>query len=85
LLLATIVLLAPAIARFQHFMPGGPMLTIGGTGLFVLVCLVYDRLSHGRIHPAFLWGGLFLIVSLPVRFAVGATGAWHTVAVWLTR
>jgi len=26
-----------------------------------------------RIHPAFLWGWLFLIVSLPARFAIGQT------------
>jgi len=42
-------------------------------------------LSHGRIHPAFQWGGLFLVVSLPVRFAVGTTAAWGALAEWLTR
>jgi hypothetical protein len=85
MLLATIALLTPAIARFRFFMPGGPLLAIGGTTLFVLACMGYDRLSHGRIHPAFLWGGLFLIVSLPARFAVGATDAWGALAEWLTR
>jgi hypothetical protein len=45
----------------------------------------YDRLTHGRIHPAFQWGGLFLVVSLPVRFAVGTTAAWGALAEWLTR
>jgi len=85
MLLATIALLTPAIARFRFFMPGGPLLAIGGTTLFVLACMGYDRLSHGRIHPAFLWGGLFLIVSLPARFAVGPTDAWGALAEWLTR
>ncbi|HET7598657.1 MAG TPA: hypothetical protein VFK09_00095 [Gemmatimonadales bacterium] len=85
MLLATIALLTPAISRFRYFMPGGPALAIGGTIALVLVCLAYDRLSHGRIHPAFLWGGLFLIVSLPARFALGATPMWRPVAEWLTR
>jgi hypothetical protein len=85
MLLATIALLTPAIARFRSFLPGGPLLAIGGTTLFVLACMGYDRLSHGRIHPAFLWGGLFLIISLPVRFAVGGTAAWGVIAEWLTR
>ena len=37
------------------------------------------------MHPAFLWGGLFVMLSLPIRFAIGSTGAWLSVAEWLTR
>jgi hypothetical protein len=85
MLLATIALLTPAIARFRFVLPGGPLLAILNTTLFVLVCLAWDRAAHGRIHRAFLWGGLFLIVSLPVRFAIGRTAAWSAVAEWLTR
>jgi hypothetical protein len=85
MLLATIALLTPAIARFRFFLRGGPLLAIGGTIIFVLVCLAWDRAAHGRVHPAFLWGGLFLIVSLPLRFAIGQTAAWGAVAHWLTR
>jgi hypothetical protein len=83
-LLATIALLTPAIARFRFFLHGGPPVAIVGTALFVLVCLGWDRAAHGRIHPAFLWGGLFLIVSLPVRFAIGQTAACGAFAEWLT-
>ena len=72
MLLATIALLTPAIARFRYFMPGGPPLAIGGTSLLVAACMAYDRAAHGRVHPAFLWGGLFLMLSLPFRFAIGA-------------
>ena len=41
-------------------------------------------IAHGRIHPAFLWGGVLLMLSLRVRFAVGRTDAWLAVAGWLT-
>jgi hypothetical protein len=85
MLLATIAVVTPAIARLRFFLPGGPLLAIGGTCAFVLVCLFYDRLAHGRVHPAFLWGGLFLMLSLPLRFAMGRTDAWLAVAGWLTR
>ncbi len=85
MLLATIALLAPALARFRYFGPGGPAVAIGGTCAFVIACLVYDRSAHGRVHPAFLWGGLFLMVSLPLRFATGRTDAWLSIAGWLTR
>jgi hypothetical protein len=43
-----------------------------------------NRLAHGRVHPAFLWGGIFVIAALPARFAFGRTDAWLTVARWLT-
>ena len=86
MLLATIALLTPAIARFRWFIGfEGPPLPIGGTGLFVVACLVYDRLSHGRVHPAFLWGGLGLMLSLPARFALAQSDGWMAVARWLTR
>jgi len=85
MLLATITILTPAIARVPRwFGPGGPPYTIGGTCLFVVACMAYDRAAHGRIHPAFLWGGLFLMLSLPLRFAVGNTDTWLSVARWLT-
>jgi hypothetical protein len=84
MLLATISILTPAIARMRYIWEGGPLLPIGGTCLFVVACLLYDRLSHGRIHPAFLWGGIFVMATLPGRFALGETDAWLAVARWLT-
>jgi uncharacterized membrane protein YozB (DUF420 family) len=85
MLLATIALLTPAIARMRFIGEGGPPVAITGTCLFVVACLIYDRAAHGRVHPAFLWGGLFVMLSLPFRFAIGRTSAWHSFAEWLTR
>jgi FtsH-binding integral membrane protein len=85
MLLATLAILTPAIARLRYLGFGGPPVAIGGTCAFVLVCFCYDRLAHGRIHPAFLWGGLLLMLSLPARFALGRTDAWLAFASWLTR
>ena len=84
MLLATIAILTPAIARLRWMGLEGPPYAIGGTCLFVVACLVYDRVAHGRVHPAFLWGGLFVMVALPLRFALGRTDAWLSVARWLT-
>jgi uncharacterized membrane protein YozB (DUF420 family) len=85
MLLATIAILIPALARFRWFGPGGPSVAIGGSALLVVACLAYDRAAHGRVHPAFLWGGLFLLISLPVRFALTRSEGWLRVAEWLTR
>jgi hypothetical protein len=31
-----------------------------------------------------LWGGLLLMLSLPLRFAMGGTEAWLSIGRWLT-
>jgi hypothetical protein len=85
MLLGTIALLTPALARMPFIGAGGPLAFFGATDLFVLACVIYDRLAHGRIHPAFLWGGLFFILSQPLRLAIGGTGAWLSFAGWLIR
>ena len=53
--------------------------------LLVVACLVYDRRAHGRVHPAFLWGGVLLMLSLPARFALTQSETWLAMARWLTR
>ncbi len=85
MLLATIALLTPAIARMRFIGDGGPSVAMAGTCLFVVACLIYDRAAHGRVHPAFLWGGWFVILSFPVRIGIGRTGPWLSLAEWLTR
>lgn len=68
MLLATIALLPPAIARIDvPYMPAGSL----GPNLyglfFLLPAFAYDLFTRGRIHSALLWGGLFMIVLLPLR------------------
>jgi uncharacterized membrane protein YozB (DUF420 family) len=55
MLLATISLLTPAVARFlrQVGMGGAPNLFYG-TDAFVVVLAIYDVVSRGRVHPATL-------------------------------
>jgi hypothetical protein len=84
MLLATIGLLTPAIARLPYLSGGGPPAFFGLTDLFVVACIVYDRVRHGRVHRAFVWGGVFLVVSQPLRLLVGSSEAWLAIAGWLT-
>lgn len=85
MLLATLAILTPAIARIPFVRPFGLPAFLGLTDLFIVTCLVYDRIRNGRPHPAFLWGGLFIILSQPLRIVIAGTPAWHAVATWLTR
>lgn len=84
MLLATIAILPPAFARMWWLGGGGPLVANGGTALLVLTCLAYDRAAHGRIHPAFLWGGVLLLLSLPARFALTRSDTWLSIAARLT-
>lgn len=85
LLLATISLLTAAVARLPHVGPLGPLAFFGLTDVFILVCLVYDRVVRGRIHPAFIWGGLLIVLSQPLRLLLAGTDVWLAFATWLTR
>ena len=85
MLTSTIAILTAAIARLPGVIAGGPLVYFALTDLFVIVCLVYDRLTRGRVHPAFWWGGGLLLASQVGRLASAGTPAWLGVATWLTR
>ena len=85
MLLATASLLPPGVSRWPIAVanPGPPIVIV--LVLFLGLVAVYDRWTRGRMHPVTLWGGVALLASIPVRFAVAQTSAWHRVADWLIR
>ena len=85
MLTSTISILTPAIARLPGVIAGGPLTFFALTDLFVVACLVYDKVTRGRVHPAFWWGGGLLLASQIGRLAISGTGAWLALATWLTR
>lgn len=84
MLLATINLLAAAIARWPVLGGFGPLAYFGLTDLFVVALAVWDLRTRKRLHPVTLWGGLALILSQPLRLAISATEGWQTFARWAT-
>jgi len=85
MLTSTISLLTPAIARLPGVLMAGPLAFFALTDMFVVACLVYDRVTRGRVHPAFWWGGGLLLASQIGRLAISGTAAWLAFATWLTR
>ena len=91
MLLATIDLIGPAIARMamhssrplfsEHF----PTWAFGGMMLFIAVASVYDLATRRRVHPAYLWGAFALTASGPLRFWIAGTAAWLAFVDWLLR
>src|SRR5579864_2101601 len=84
MLLAFTAILAAAVVRFPGVLPLGPLWFFGLTFLPVLMlAATYDLITRRRVHPAYIWGGALLILSVPLRLAISTTQAWHRVAAML--
>ena len=84
MLLAMLAVITAAIARLPGVLPLGPPAFFGLTDLFLLAGIAWDKWTRGRVHPAYIWGGLFLVLSQPVRLIVSGTDTWLRIATWLT-
>ena len=85
MLLAMMSLLPPGIGRWAIAERNPAPVVMVALIVFLAAPLVADRLSRRRINRVSLWGGIVLLASIPVRFAVGQTAMWRDVARWLTR
>lgn len=85
MLLATIAMISPAIARlpFDFVQSGGPLVFFALTDLVILACIAFDTVKNRRIHPAFAAGLTFVIVVQIGRLALSQTAAWMSFAKWL--
>lgn len=93
MLLATMSLLGPALARIvtrtmlAFATPGTPFVGLPGAigalllvDLFLAALVAYDFATRGRLHPATLWGGGFFLLSEPLRVAIGYSQPWQDFA-----
>ena len=81
MLMAVVVgLLGAAMGRLVGYGVPVPLVTIINFA-FLFAGPVYDLLSRRRIHPVYLYGCLYALLTFtPLRFLVGATPWWHHVA-----
>ncbi|MGE3779140.1 MAG: hypothetical protein AB7F89_18280 [Pirellulaceae bacterium] len=85
LMATTGALVGPGVSRLP-FASGKPPVIAALAMVFLLSGPVYDLVTRGRIHKAYLWSGLLAIGAIPPVVAqVAATGIWHRVASWLLR
>jgi hypothetical protein len=86
MVVATIALLSAAISRWPlAIIQRGPVALFLVTDLFLLAGVCYDLASRRRIHPAYVWAGLLLVISQPLRLAISHTDAWLAFANKLVR
>lgn len=85
MLLATVSLLSAAAARVTGTPgAGGPLVFFGTVDLLILLGVIYDRRTRGHVHPAYKWGGSFIVGSQVARLALMMTPAWMAIARALT-
>lgn len=85
MLLASMSLLTAAITRIPiEFLQGKLVTDFSITILVALACVAWDTIRNRRLHPAFGWGALLIVVSWPLRLAVSGTRAWLDIATLLT-
>lgn len=83
MLVASINLLAAAVARIPLGLPPNPLIFLGGQDLFFVPLVVWDVKTRRRIHPATLFGLLVTVASQPLRLMLSGTEAWARFAGWL--
>jgi hypothetical protein len=84
ILLGTATMVVPAISRLLMLVhvPKGlsPVVALALATAFVVAGMVHDWRTRGRVHRLYLWGALAIMLSGPVRFGLGHTAAWQSLA-----
>ena len=85
IMLANVAFVTPAAARLMILAGLGPPAGFALCDLFLLAIAARDLLTLRRLHPATLWGGVFLLACQPAAFMLSGSHAWFAMAQWLTR
>jgi hypothetical protein len=78
MLLAAIALMDAVTGRLPVLWRIGPWARYVVQDAFVVAAIAYDWIYFRRVHPAYVWGGLAILVSPPL-----AEPAWLLVKSWL--
>lgn len=81
MLLATVALATTPLARITRMTTAAVTPPVGGmllSDLFLVALVAFDLRQRGRVHPATLAGGGFLVASQLFRMSFGQTGLWQS-------
>ena len=85
MLLATLAITPPIFARLplDALRAMQPMAAFGLATFAIVAVAAIDTMARRRLHPVYLWGGLLVVLSFPLRVLAAGTAAWQAVARWL--
>lgn len=95
MVLATVALLQPAVARVFIFFLAPPdaigpvpvIFTVAPgivADLPLLYAMIHDKHTRGRIHPVYVIGGIALVAMQLLRVPISTTAAWYSIADWFS-
>ena len=76
MVLATVTLLAPAVARIVLLFTHKPLPQFLAFYACLLLCVVVDTVRHRRLHPVFAIGGLVVIAAFQISYLAVQTSVW---------
>jgi hypothetical protein len=76
MLLATVTMLGPAIARIVVLVSHSAWAQILAFDFCILACVAVDTALHRRLHPAFGWGAAFVVGSFHLIFMAVSAKWW---------
>jgi hypothetical protein len=76
MLLATVNLLAPAIARISLIFTHNQYAQLAAFFLCILLCVAVDTVQNRRLHPVMGWGAAFSIVTFSLIFVAVQLPWW---------
>jgi hypothetical protein len=76
MLLATVNLLAPAVARICLIFTHNQYVQLAAFFLCILLCVAVDTVRHRRLHPAMAWGAAFSIAMFCLIFVAVQSPWW---------
>jgi len=83
MVLGTVALLGAAIGRIAVNHGLGLPVAYVLQDLFVVAGAGYDFHTRRRVHPAYVWGGLIMAASQPLRLVVSQTPLWLAFGDWI--
>ena len=84
MLLAAIILLDAALARFIAVYTNWQIDSSTLRNLLMGLCVVVDTVRSRRLHPAFVFGGILLLGVDDVAAWVAQTQSWQQFTLWIT-
>lgn len=83
MLLATVTLLAPAIARIVLLFTHAATAQFVAFDFCILACVAVDTVLHRRLHPAFGWGAVLVAGSFHLTFIAVSAKWWLPFVAWV--
>ena len=89
MVLATLSILPAAFGRIfpllgiTSFTPLNALMALPLQESLLLLGIGHDLTTRKKVHPVYKWGGAAIVIVHLVRYPLGNTEGWQTVAAWL--